>query len=122
MDVSSITSLTKRKKQREVRRDTSEQGESCQFIFWILVKEFKSTFIAFPLSSHWEENILLDLYIRAHCDNSTAKLMRQSATLMVTYIMIERRDASSIDMNCETQDIGRFNSIYNNWTIIHCTM
>lgn len=57
-------------------------GAVCQFIFRILVKEFKSTFIAVPLSSHREESISLDLCGRARRDNSATKLMHLNASIM----------------------------------------
>lgn len=76
------------------------RGAPCQFIFWILVKEFKSTFIATPLSSRREENISLDLCARAHRDNPTAKLMRQNASIMAT--IVERSwDVLSTDVSHE---------------------
>lgn len=75
-----------RREQRRTKEQAAEQQEEtrCQFIFRILVKEFKFTFIAVPLSSHREESISLDLCAEAHRDNLTTELIHQSASIMAT--------------------------------------
>jgi len=70
------------KEEVESEAQANTGGAVCQFIFRILVKEFKSTFIAVPLSSHREESISLDLCGRVRRDNSATKLMHLNASIM----------------------------------------